>query len=104
MAEGGSQLRRTITLIAAPVAIVAVGALAYFAAQRSTAELERAAYDRVSAVAVRASRATSQYIRDRQRDLELIAQVPDVIGILRDAARETERVGLTRGGPPDTRR
>jgi methyl-accepting chemotaxis protein len=96
MPGSASKLRRTVLLIGAPVAVVVIGLITMLTTQSTTAEMEQSIADGLVADAQRAATVVTQYLSERRADVELLAQMPELVAAARAAGDDVDRQGLTR--------
>jgi methyl-accepting chemotaxis protein len=96
MPQTRSRFRRNILLIGATVSVVTIGTAAFLITRSITGEVEREAVDQLRAIGRRAASTVSLYLRERQQDIELLAQSPLLSRAVAAAGGQASRRGLDR--------
>jgi methyl-accepting chemotaxis protein len=96
MPRSTSRLRRIILVIGALSAALVVAASTILAGRSTTAEIQRAARDRLLGTAARSTELVGQYFRERRDNLRLVAQAPSTVDAARNASVRVVREGLDR--------
>jgi methyl-accepting chemotaxis protein len=94
MTTRSSQLQQSFLLTGVGSAAVLVVLLALVAGNSANTTLRRQANDRGREVATRVSALVTQYLRERRREAEVLAQLPDVVDAARKASQDAVQRGL----------
>ena len=94
MTNRSPQLQQSFLLTGVGSAAVLVVLLALLAGNSANNTLRRQANDRGRDVATRVSALVTQYLRERRREAEVLAQLPDVVDAARKGAQDAVQRGL----------
>src|SRR5258708_22764133 len=94
MTNRSPQLRQSFLLTGVASAAVLVVLLAMLAGNSADTTLRRQANDRGRDVATRVSALVTQYLRERRREAEVLAHLPDVVEAARKGAQDAVQRGL----------
>src|SRR5258708_12944434 len=94
MTNRSPQLQQSFLLTGVASAAVLVVLLALLAGNSADTTLRRQANDRGRDVATRVSALVTQYLRERRREAEVLAHLPDVVEAARKGAQDAVQRGL----------
>ncbi|HYR31359.1 MAG TPA: cache domain-containing protein, partial [Gemmatimonadales bacterium] len=94
MTNRSPQLQQSFLLTGVASAAVLVVLLALLAGNSADTTLRRQANDRGRDVATRVSALVTQYLRERRREAEVLAHLPDVVEAARKGAQDVVQRGL----------
>ncbi len=104
MTNRSPQLQQSFLLTGVGSAAVLVVLLALLAGNSANNTLRRQANDRGRDVATRVSALVTQYLRERRREAEVLAQLPDVVDAARAGAQDAVQRGLDKQDIPTLER
>jgi hypothetical protein len=91
-----ADLHKRTLLIGVPLAVITVSLAAWVSGRIVERQSHAAGEERVARAVEQASTTVDQWIRERRIYLGLLAQIPDVVEVVRGAGVEATRLGLQR--------